>query len=66
MNKEIEEYEKYLSKFVMVEKPTMPKIDLFAYTDNEYLSVVDELLKDYDKVDDEYLTIAYLKGEWCK
>jgi len=63
MNDEIKGYEKYLSSFGVVEKPQMPKFDTSAYTDNEYVSTVFELLKDFDKVDDEFLTIRYLKGE---
>ena len=62
MDEEIREYEKYLASFGLIEKPQMPKFDISAYTDNEYLSVVYNLLKDYDNVDDEYLTIDYLKG----
>ena len=63
MSEEIEEYEKYLASFGMVEKPQMPKFDISAYTDNEYLSAVYNLLKDYDQLEDEAITIAYLKGE---
>ena len=63
MSEGIEEYEKYLASFGMVEKPQMPKFDTSAYTDNEYLSAVYNLLKDYDQLEDEAITIAYLKGE---
>ena len=62
MYEEIREYEKYLASFGLVKKPRMPKFDISAYTDNEYLSVVYNLLKEYDNVDDEYLIINYLKG----
>ena len=63
MNDEIRMYEKNLSSFGVVQKPQMPKIDTTAYTDNEYIRTVFELLKDFDKIDDEYLTIDHLKGE---
>lgn len=63
MDEEIREYEKYLASFGVVEKPKMPKFNVSAYTDNEYLSVVYGLLNDYDKLDEEYLTINYLKGD---
>ena len=62
MNREIEEYEKYLLNFGMFKKPQMPKFDVGAYTDNEYLSVIFDLMKDFDLFDDEYLTIKHLKG----
>ena len=63
MHEEINGYEKYLLSFCVVEKPIMPKFDLSAYTDNEYLSAVHCLMCDYGGIDDEYLTIQHLKGE---
>ena len=63
MDKEIREYEKYLINFGMVKKPKMPKFDISAYTDNEYLSILFESVTAFDLVDDEHLTIKHLKGE---
>ena len=63
MDEEIDEYIKYLLNFGMVEKPLMPKFDLLAYTDSEYLSVIENVMIDYNFVDDEYVTIRYLKGD---
>ena len=63
MNKEIEEYEKYLLNFGVVNKPQMPKFDLLAYTDSEYLSVVFDFLESFNVEDDEMLTIRHLKGD---
>lgn len=63
MNEEIEEYVKYLSSFSMVEKPVMPKFNISAYTDNEYLNAIYDLMEDFDNVFDEYLTIDHLKGK---
>ena len=63
MLEEIEQYEKYLANFSVVTKPKMPQFDVSAYTDIEYVSLIRELLEDYNKIDDEYLIIAYLKGE---
>ena len=63
MDKEIMEYEKYLLNFGMVKKPEMPKFDVSAYTDNEYLSALFESISAFDLIDDEYLTIKHLKGE---
>ena len=61
MNEEINEYIKYLFCFGEVKKPKMPKFDVFAYTDNEYLSVINGVMRDYENIDDEYLTIKHLK-----
>lgn len=63
MHKEIDEYQKYLTGFIGVKKPKMPKFNTSAYTDNEYLCAVGALMEDYDRIYDEYLTIRYLKGE---
>ena len=63
MDEEINEYIKYLFNFGEVEKPLMPKFNLMAYTDNEYLSAIEDVMQDYDFVDDESVTIRYLKGD---
>ena len=63
MQEEIEEYEKYLLDFVMVKKPTMPNFNVQAYTDIEYLEAIKEVMFDYNKINDDYLYIRYLKGE---
>ena len=63
MNEEIEDYVRYLLSFSVIEKPIMPKFDVLAYTDNEYLSVVFGILKEFDFLDSEPLTINHLKGE---
>ena len=60
MLEEIMAYEKYLLKFGVVEKPFMPNFDLFAYTDNEYLSAISDIMLNYDMVDDLGVTIDYL------
>lgn len=63
MDEEIIEYQKYLLNFGEVNKPKMPKFDLLAYTDNEYLSSIFDIIKDYEYIDDECLTLQYLKGD---
>ena len=63
MREEIEEYEKYLLDFVVVKKPIMPNFNTQAYTDIEYLEAIKEVMFDYNKINDEYLSIRYLKGE---
>lgn len=63
MFREIEEYEKYLLGFSIVEKPALPKFDETAYTDNEYLSAICDVFKAFENIDDEYLSILHLKGD---
>lgn len=63
MWEEIKEYEKYLLNFGVVNKPNMPKFDVSAYTDNEYTSAIFDILKDFDFIDDEYLTVNRFKGD---
>lgn len=63
MDEEINAYIKYLLDFGMVKKPIMPKFDVTAYTDNEYLSAIFQSLRDFDFFDDEYLTVEHLRGD---
>ena len=63
MDEEIIAYQEYLLSFGAVNKPYMPKFDLRAYTDNEYLMVINSVMEDYSEVDDFQLTIDYLKGD---
>ncbi len=63
MDEEINEYIKYLLNFGMVQKPLMPKFNLMAYTDNEYLLAIENIMFEYDLIDDECVTIRYLKGD---
>ena len=63
MDQEIIEYEKYLLSFGVVNRPKMPKFDVLAYTDNEYKSIIFDIQKDFDLIDDEYLTIEHIRGD---
>ena len=60
MFEEIIAYEKYLLKFGVVDKPYMPNFDVFAYTDNEYLFAISDVMDCYERIDDEGVTIDYL------
>lgn len=62
MNDEIREYIVYLSRFIDIQKPKMPNFEISAYTDNEYVLAIDNIMIDYSKIDDLYLTLEYLKG----
>lgn len=66
MNEEIMAYVDFLLNFNQVQKPSMPKFNISAYTENEYLLAIYDLQKDYENVNDEHLTIRHLKGEWWK
>ena len=66
MREEINEYFTYLLNFNVVKKPSMPKFNVSAYTENEYVSAVNELMLDFNKIDDYETTLKYLKGDWCK
>lgn len=59
----VSEYIAYLMQFVELDKPIMPKFDLGAYTDNEYLLTIGELNEDFDLILDEEVYSDYLKGE---
>ena len=63
MKEEISEYIKYLDSFKDVKKPPMPIFSTSAYTDNEYISVIDSIMKDYENIDDFEISLKYLKGE---
>ena len=63
MEEIVEEYIRYLAEIHDVDRPKMPKIALDAYTDSEYLSVIDSVNKDYESINDIHLTEQFLKGE---
>lgn len=63
MFEQIEAYIEYLKNFGKVLKPAMPKFDVLAYTDSEYQNAINCVMQDYEKIDDVWLTIDYLKGE---
>ena len=63
MFKEIEAFETYLTSFRSIKKPQMPNFNISAYTDNEYVCAIEEIMFGSDLLDDEYLTIRYLKGD---
>ena len=66
MEEEISAYIDYLLSYNNLNKPTMPNFDLGAYNDNEYVSAINELMFEYDNLDDLYLTIQHIKGEKWK
>lgn len=63
MNDEVNAYVEYLLKFGELTRPQMPKIDHSAYSDSEYKNAINDVMRDYENVDDFDITIKYLKGE---
>lgn len=62
MDKLVYEYIKYLAEMEGVNKPTMPIIDTSAYSDNEYLLAIGELMNDYANIDDLSISLEFLRG----
>ena len=63
MQEEILAYIEYLHNFNEVIKPKMPKFNLLAYTDNEYVKAIYLLNAEFDLIDDIQLTLNRLKEE---
>ncbi len=57
-------YIEYLENLKSIKLPKMPKFKISAYTDNEYLSVIDSLMLDFDKVEDLEITETFIKGDY--
>ena len=62
MNDIVNAYIDFLLNFKELQRPLMPKFNKFAYTENEYLEVINLLDVDYNGVDDLQATIDFLKG----
>ena len=63
MKEIVEKYIRYLADINEIKRPKMPNYDLRAYTDSEYLSVIDSVNRDYDEINEIHLTEQFLKGE---
>lgn len=59
----IEAYVDYLNGVTEAEIPKMPRFDQSAYTDNEYLHAIKDIMNDYEDIDDYACSIEFLKGE---
>ena len=62
MNDEVLAYIEFLSHFKGIDKPTMPNFDVSAYTENEYLNAIENVVDDYSMIADFDITINHLKG----
>lgn len=63
MNDEVEAYINYLGTIGEVTKPSLPKFDQRAYTENEYVRATTQIENDFMFTDSYDLTIQHLKGE---
>lgn len=61
MDELVYEYIKYLTKLDTISKPTMPIINPLAYSDNEYLLAIGEVMNDYSNIDDLSISLEFLK-----
>ncbi len=63
MINEVRAYIEYLANLKEIKRPAMPTFPTSAYNDNEYRIAVAEIMKEFQYVDDYYLTLQYLKGD---
>ena len=66
MNNLVQAYIDFLIEFKPVEKPIMPKFNVSEYTDNEYQIAINEIMCDYQFVEDLDCSLKFFKGEWWK
>ena len=59
----VEAYIEFLQNFTELERPLMPKFNVSAYTESEYVSAVEDVLRDYEYIDDLSITEHFLKGD---
>ena len=63
MEEQVNAYIEFLAGFGVVQKPDMPKFDVSAYTENEYVRAINSIEQDFEFADSINLTEQYLKGE---
>ena len=63
MNDYVEAYIIFLLNSRELVRPVMPKFNISAYTENEYVTAINEIVKDYEFVDDMEVLEHFLKGE---
>ena len=63
MNDYVEAYIVFLLNSRELVRPVMPKFNVSAYTENEYVTAINEIVKDYEFVDDMEVLEHFLKGE---
>lgn len=63
MNDYVEAYIEFLQNFQELERPVMPKFDVSAYTESEYVTAINEVVREYEYIDDLGVTEHFLKGD---
>ncbi len=63
MNELAMAYIEYIAKLKTVKKPKMPKFDVLAYNDSDYILAIENIMKDYQSVDDFAVYEFFLKGD---
>lgn len=56
-------YIEFLQNFAEVERPLMPKFDVSAYTESEYVTAINDVMREYEYIDDLGVTEHFLKGD---
>ncbi|MBE7076642.1 MAG: hypothetical protein E7374_01985 [Clostridiales bacterium] len=60
---EVLAYFDYLEKFKPLSKPKCAKFDIDEYNDSNYISLVNDIVTEFDNFDDLSITLTYLKGD---
>ena len=63
MNKLVDAYIEFLLNSRELVRPAMPKFNVSAYTESEYVSAVEYVMRDYERIDDLGITEHFLKGD---
>lgn len=63
MNKLVDAYIEFLLNSRELVRPAMPKFNVSAYTESEYVTAVNEINLEYEFIDDLSVTEHFLKGE---
>ena len=58
MNDEINDYVQYVLSVMEIRRPEMPSFPISAYTESEYISAINEIMKDFSSIDLE--TLKYI------
>ena len=59
----VEAYIEFLQNFQELERPLMPKFNVSAYTESEYVGAVEDVMREYEFIDDLSVTEHFLKGD---
>ena len=63
MNEFVDAYIEFLQNFTELERPIMPKFDVSAYTESEYVTAISNTMREYENIDDLGVTEHFLKGD---